>query len=359
MRLSICIIDEDALRAETIKETLLDEDYQVESFTSEDTGLRAIVEKGYDIIFVALEHLNNTLDYVNKLRNLSPLSGIVALTAGNSADKILPLSELGVKHYIETPINSINMIIGEVAKIEADIMKTEQKKELFTSILEETKALLKGKIPTESAKTKELAKKLDLAMTIFSSAINAPAQLKGNLEQIPLHDIIRIAACIYKEGMLEITNGNTKAVMIMKNKIVVHCGVAPSLQGMKAFSRIAGWEKGSFIFKNQQVPTDYQTDAELAVTDIDVLCAEANRTRNWFAKKRKNLPPDSLVLSVNVRLLEKNPHMEFTPVELELLANVIQYKNIKAITDFCRLSDTMIFDTLIALRKRGALEVKP
>lgn len=358
MRLSICIIDEDSLRAETIKETLLEENYSVETFTSEVTGTKAIVERAFDVIFIALEFLENTLGYIEKLKALSPASHIVALTTTSSADKILPMSELGIKHYIETPINSINEILSEVAKIEADIMKTENKKDLFNSILEGAKALAKGKIPANSEQAKAIIRKADLALAILSNTDNAPSVMKGDLQNIALQDIVRAAGSIYKDGLFEAVSGTDKAILVLKNKTVIHCRATPSLEGLKAFTRIAGWEKGAFTFKNTPPSGEYSIDGDLATTDLHSLSAEAGRIRNWFIKKRKNLPPYTVQLFLNTRFLEKNQNTEFTPIDLEVLSQIIQYKTVKAILDSCKLTDPVIFDTFISLRKKGVLEVK-
>ena len=112
MKLSICIIDEDSIRAETIKETLLDEDYHVEAFTSVDFGIKALVEGRFDVVFIDPNVTDDSTQLVNKIKSLASNTKIVALISSAKADTILHLSELGIHHFIETPIHSINSSWG-------------------------------------------------------------------------------------------------------------------------------------------------------------------------------------------------------------------------------------------------------
>jgi CheY-like chemotaxis protein len=69
--LSICIADNDSIRAETIRDILVVEGYSVENFKTETQALKAIVEKSFDLIFFSNDFSIDPISFVNKIKNFS------------------------------------------------------------------------------------------------------------------------------------------------------------------------------------------------------------------------------------------------------------------------------------------------
>ncbi|MBN1114712.1 MAG: response regulator [Oligoflexia bacterium] len=355
MRLSICIIDEEAIRAETIRETLLDEDYDVETFPSADFGLKAVAEGRFDVVFVDPDVADIPVEYVAKIKKFSPSSHIVALISGDRVDKVLMLAELGIKYYIETPVNSVNSILTEVAAIEADILNAEDKRSTFVSILEDSRMLAKGVADKNEELNKRLVHNINIASKVLSPSTNAPGELKGNISEFPYYDIVRLVSMIYREGTLEIKKEKANALIITKNQFVVSAYCSPNIKGLKAFMRIAGWTDGVFTFRSRVI-SQYSIDTDLANIDVVELCSMARRISDWYALKRKNLPSDSLELGLNIRQLKKD--IPLTPPELDVLSYVVEYSRVADILNYCKVLDSDILATLIGLRKKGMFELR-
>ncbi|MCX6112214.1 MAG: DUF4388 domain-containing protein [Proteobacteria bacterium] len=303
--LSICIADNDAIRAETIKETLIEEGYSAVAFKTEVNALRAIVENKYDIIFFSHDISADPFGFVNKIKDLSPKSHMVVINSISQNIDIPPLmfAEMGIKHYIDTPITSMNYVLDRIHEIEAEIIREED---------------------------------------------------KLSLQETPYYDVIRILGSIYEEGMLELTNESERALIIIKGKAVVSAYVTPGVRGVKAFLRIAEWSNGHFSFKNK-ITGSYGVEHDIAYVELIRLCTIAKKAYEWFLKSRNNLPEKNINLQINTKIKERN--IPIAPKELDVLMTVIDHNKISEILNYNSSLDTDIYESLISLRKKGVIEV--
>ena len=63
--LSICIADNDSIRAETIRDVLVAQGYNVENYKTETLALKAIVEKNHDLVFFSNDLSLDPINFIN------------------------------------------------------------------------------------------------------------------------------------------------------------------------------------------------------------------------------------------------------------------------------------------------------
>jgi CheY-like chemotaxis protein len=355
--LSICIADGDSIRSETIRETLIEETYSVVTCKNEVQALKTIVENSFDIIFFSQDLSMDPFNFVKKIKSFSPKSYLVVINSGPQNLDMPPLmfAELGIKHYIDTPITSMNYILDRVHSIESEIIREEDKLGLLVSLLDEAKDFASGKKKSTSGDAKKFLRKVGVLSNVFNSNNIEEGKIKGSIKETSYYDVVRILGSIYEEGMLEFTNESERALFIIKNKAVVSAFVSPGVRGIKAFLRVAQWSDGHFNFKNK-IAGSYGVEHDIAYIELIRLCGIAKKTHEWFIKYRNNLPSKNLNLHVNTKIAGKNVQM--TPKELDVLMTVVDHNRVAEILNYNSTLDTDIYESLINLRKKSAIEVR-
>lgn len=339
-QLSVAILDDDAVRAEAIREAIAQEDHDVKVLISEP------VEEQYDIILLSTAFSPDIEKVIKGLKTNNPGVNIICILSNIDVGIQLAINELGIRHYIDTPITSIKKILDEIEAVEADIMDEAERSSFFVSMFDEI-----NKLPVVD---KKLKNKIGIALKMFTSSEDGSKRIKGNIKDVPFFDVVRVVADIYKEGTLEIVNDESRAEFIIKNKAVVSAFVTPGVRGLKAFLRVAGWNKGTFAFKNE-TPSNYSIEQDIAYTDILELCAVAKSTFGWFLRMRNNIPPKELNIRIDTRSLEKK--QEITPTEFDILTTITDQNSINDILNYNSNTDVNILEALIGLRKKGVIEV--
>jgi len=354
--LSICIADNDSIRAETIRDVLVTEGYSVENFKTETQALKAIVEKDFDLIFFSNDFSIDPIGFVNKIRSFSPKSHLIVINTVGQDKDIPPVaySELGIKYYIDTPITSMNQIMEKVSSVESLVISEEDRLNTMLKLIDDAVLLAKGEKKPNSSEAKSLIKKAELLSRVFNPQSIEEGKIKGTLKDMPYYDAIRTFASLYDEGMLEIASHESSATVIIKNSSVVSAFVTPGIRGLKAFLRMAGWEEGSFTFKNK-ISGDYVIEHDLAYIELPRLCVIAKKVQQWYQKFRNNIPPHQLILNINDKI--PNIDINLTTLELDILMTIVEHKNVKDVLNYNSNLDVDIFDGLINLRKKGAIQL--
>ncbi len=345
--IKICIFDTDTIRAEAIKEVLSNEDYSVKLFSTEVASLKALLEDNYDVVFVALDFVEDIIGYLVKVRNYAAGSKIVGILGGQYTDYQFTLAELGITRYIETPISSTSEILNAIQGIESEIMSEEEKASFMVSILEHAKQL--------AASDKKMSKKIKLALDMFVENTIEQNKLKGDIKDIPYFEVVRLVSSLYKEGVLEFVNDQERALFVIKNNSVVSAYVTPGVRGLKAFLRVAGWSKGNFTFKNK-INVSYGPENDLSGVEITRLYHLAKRTHEWFVRMKNNIPPKQLELKIDTRIVDKK--LDLSSLEFDVLTTVVDHSQIYEIINYNPNVDADVLDALINLRRKGAIEVK-
>jgi len=345
-QISIAILDNDAVRAEAIRETLADENYSAKIYTTEIQALKAIIEEKYDVIFLSADFSPDIKDLVARIRNYDHKVSIVCILSGADVEAQVMASEVGIRHFMETPVVSTKYILDKMETVEAEIMEEDQKDSFFLSMLTDLK-----KLPNLD---KQVKRKINVAHKMFLSSEEESGKIKGSLSDVPYFDVVRLVSGAHKEGALEFVNNEERAVFVIKNRAVVSAFVTPGVRGLKAFLRVAGWENGHFTFKDK-INVSYSIEHDIAFTDIPKLCSIARRTYEWFLRMRNNVPPRNLGVKISSDLLNKK--QDLTSVEFDVLTTVVEKNNVMDILNYNSNTDVDILDALIGLRRKGVIEV--
>jgi len=337
-------LDTDQIRADIIKDALREYGYYPKIFNTETSALKAVVEESYDVAFVSSEFKENISEFLLKLKKLSEQTHIIGMLQDSKVDSQLVMSEMDVKHYVYVSENAKEFIVEKLCTVEAEIMNGDQRRSFLYSALNEAK----------KTADKSLSKMISTAMTIIFPSEKEEGKLKGTIGTVPYYEILRLCANIYEEGTLEFVNEKDRAVLVIKNKNLVSTFVTPGVRGLKAFLRIAKWESGSFYFKNS-VSVSYPIESDLAYTGMQKLYSLGKRSCEWYARMKKNIPSDDLKIKFNSQSIDLKT--EYTPSEFDVLCSVIDHDKISDILNYNSNNDVDIYDALINLRKKGAIEV--
>lgn len=354
--LSICIADSDSIRAETIRDILVAEGYSVENFKTETQALKAIVEKSFDLIFFSNDFSIDPISFVNKIKSFSPKSDLIVINTVSQETEVssIAYTELGIKHYIDTPITSMNQIMDKVFYVESQIISEEDRLNTMLALIEDSISFAKGEKKPNTSDAKLLIKNAELLLRLFNPTSMEEGKIKGTFKDMPYFEAVRTFSSVYDEGVLEIASHSSSATIIIKNKAVVSVFVTPGIRGLKAFLRIAGWDSGSFTFKNK-IPGNYVIEHDIAYIELSRLCVIAKKIQQWYQKFKNNIPPYELILGLNEKI--PNMDMNLTTLELDVLMTVVEHKNVQEVLNYNSNMDIDIFDSLINLRKKGAIQL--
>lgn len=342
---SVCILDGDQVRADIIKDALNEYGYAPKVFSTEVLALKAIIEEHYDIAFISSEFSDSMPEFIMKFKKFSQNTSIIGMLQDARVDAQLLMSEMDVKHYVYVSENAKEFIMEKVCTVEAEIMKGDQRRSYLYSALNEAK----------KTADKTLSKSMNTAMKIIFPSEKEEGRLKGAVGVVPYYEILRLCASIYDEGTLEFINEKERAVLVIKNRNLVSAFITPGTRGLKAFLRLARWEKGSFHFKNT-ISVSYPIESDLAYLGIQKLCSLAERACEWYARMRKNIPSDDIRIRFNTGAIDLKT--SYGSGEFETLCTVIEHEKIIDILNYNSNDDIDIYDSLINLRKKGAIEVQ-
>ncbi len=341
---SVCILDADQIRADIIKDALKEYGYSPKIFNTEASALKSVVEEFYDVAFVSSEFTPSISEFLIRFKKLSEHTRIIGMLQDSKVDSQLVMSEMDVKHYVYVSENAKEFIIEKLCAVEAEILNGDQRRSFLYSALNEAK----------KTADKSLSKMISTAMTIIFPSEKEEGKFKGVIGSVPYYEVLRLCANIYEEGTLEFVNEKDRAVLVIKNKNLVSTFVTPGVRGLKAFLRIAKWESGSFYFKNS-VSVSYPIETDLAYAGMQKLCSLSKRSCEWYARMKKNIPSDDLKIKFNPQAMDLKTN--YTPSEFDVLCTVINHDKISDILNYDSNDDVEIYDALISLRKKGAIEV--
>ncbi len=342
---AVCILDNDNVRADIIKDALMEYGYAPKVFTSEVMALKTMIETSYDVAFVSSDFSNNMPELLMKIRKFSTNTTIIGVLQDSKIDAQLLMSEMDVKHYVHVTENSKEFLMERLCAVEAELMKGDQRKSFVYSALDQAKKLT----------DKATAKSINTALKILYPSDKEDGRIKGSIGAVPYYEVLRLCAGIYEEGTLEFMNEKERAVLVIKNRNLVSTFITPGTRGLKAFLRIAKWEKGNFYFKNT-ISVSYPIESDLAYLGIQKLCSLAERSVEWYARMRKNLPSNDININFNLSAIDLKT--SYSIPEFEVLCTIIEHEKVMDILNYNTNDDIDIYDSLIGLRKKGAITVQ-
>jgi pSer/pThr/pTyr-binding forkhead associated (FHA) protein len=176
-------------------------------------------------------------------------------------------------------------------------------------------------------------------------------RMSGNLEEIPLPDLLQLFGSSRKSGVLVIrTDARIGRLYLDEGR--VHYAVVdgqPELPATKAVYRMLDWRRGMFEL---DPPDTRRFDNPLDLSVQEVLM-EGFRQQDEFNALRDRLPPLDQRLALKTPLVA--PLHELEPNHLDVLQLALNSASIEALLDRSPLSDLETAEIVLILMKKGYL----
>ena len=191
-----------------------------------------------------------------------------------------------------------------------------------------------------------------LAVTANHKA--SPKSMSGNIEEIPLPDLLQLLSTSRKSGVLVLrSDWGTGRIFFRKGQIyfaTIDEG-APETAPRKVLFRMLGWNQGLFELEGP----DERTMPEELSDSIEALLMEGMRQLDEFRVITAELPaanaPVSVARPLGVKLRDLGPE------ELDVLQLALVPTTAQAVLDGSRMSDLEVARHLATLIQRGYLVV--
>lgn len=182
------------------------------------------------------------------------------------------------------------------------------------------------------------------------SAEEAP-RMTGNLEEIPLPDLMQLFGSSRKSGVLVIrTDARIGRIFLHEGRI--HYAVIdgqPELPPLKAVYRMLGWKRGFFELD----PPDARRFENPLDAGVQEILMEGFRQQDEFNNLSEKLPPLDQRLQLKTPLV--SPLHELDPKDLDVLQLALNTPSLEALLDRSPLSDLQTAEAVVRLIKRGYL----
>jgi pSer/pThr/pTyr-binding forkhead associated (FHA) protein len=186
----------------------------------------------------------------------------------------------------------------------------------------------------------------------MSRATDEASRMSGNLDEIPLPDLLQLFGTSRKNGVLVLSTENREGRIYLKEGKVRFALIegAPSLSPHKAVYRMLGWAKGMFSLD----PPEEREFENAVDASAQELLMEGFRQQDELNQLRTRLPPFELKIGIKIPLEPKLSAL--TPAEMDLLQTAINAPCLEAVFDLLPGTDLETGQQIAALVQKGYLE---
>jgi pSer/pThr/pTyr-binding forkhead associated (FHA) protein len=180
-------------------------------------------------------------------------------------------------------------------------------------------------------------------------------RMTGDLEEIPLPDLMQLFGTSRKTGVLVIRT-DSRIGRIYLDKGVLHFAMIegqPELPPLKSIFRMLGWRQGLFEL---DPPSNEKFEKPLDANVQEVLM-EGFRQQDELNELRDKLPPPDSRLVLKTPL--DAPLHELEPTHLDLLQSALNSPSLEAVFDRSPHTDLTTAQILMNLMQRGYLMAAP
>jgi hypothetical protein len=159
-----------------------------------------------------------------------------------------------------------------------------------------------------------------------------------------------------KTNILLKENGQYVGAIHQKDGVLVHAKLG-NIEGKKALLSIISNEmENTALYKFSPEPEIFNDEFQTFSYTFNEFVSFMNKFLSQYYQAKKLMPPTQLVLEVKQEFL-KTPGSGITPEEFELLYAIAGSKNVGEIYKKSSLCDFEITMGLVALKKKGAIQV--
>jgi hypothetical protein len=188
----------------------------------------------------------------------------------------------------------------------------------------------------------------------IAAAAPQSASMSGELEDVPLPDLLQLFASNQKSGTLTVS-GAFRGKLLIKGGQLITAVIAGELTmpPMKAFCRMVTWHSGHFDLEPGE-PTESPPNKFTEATESILL--EAMRQADELNRIVRELPPPVALLHLCAPLVPQLRSL--SPEELDVLQMIVNYKKVHAIVDRSPKTDYETFVTIHKLLSQQYVEVE-
>jgi pSer/pThr/pTyr-binding forkhead associated (FHA) protein len=205
---------------------------------------------------------------------------------------------------------------------------------------------------------------LDATRTEGSGAARRPAptlqhrtvmgeapRMTGNIEEIPLPDLLQLFGTSKKNGVLVIRTETLTGRVYLNQGLVSHAAIEgmPQLSAPKAAYRMLAWQSGVFELD----PPAAEEPENPWNASVQSLLMEGFRQQDELNRLLDELPP--LEHRLQLRTPLEAPLHELEPTHLDVLQLALNSSSIAALFDRTAVTDLQTAEILKSLMKRGYL----
>ena len=183
------------------------------------------------------------------------------------------------------------------------------------------------------------------------------SRMRGNLDEIPLPDLLQLFGSSKKTGALYIETLEAFGKIYLKDGDIVHAEIESSdgsllpLPNMKALHRILTWKGGLFELGQGESPVGIEPINE----GVNGLLMEAFRQKDELSQLNARLPDMTAKLGLNLKLTKA--FKDLSPTALDMLQAVLTTTSVQEAIDACVLLDLESCQELVALLEAGYIEI--
>jgi pSer/pThr/pTyr-binding forkhead associated (FHA) protein len=190
-------------------------------------------------------------------------------------------------------------------------------------------------------------------MQVTASRRAAPKSMSGNIEEIPLPDLLQLLSTSRKSGVLVLrSEWGTGRLHLRKGQIYfANIDESFDVSPRKAMFRMLTWNQGLFELE----PPDERRVMEELQDSTEALLMEGMRQLDEFKELSPKLPPLAAEVSVPTPL---GPRLrDLSPDHLDVIQIALGGATVQAILDQSRQTDLDTATAMLSLLERGYLVV--
>jgi pSer/pThr/pTyr-binding forkhead associated (FHA) protein len=190
-------------------------------------------------------------------------------------------------------------------------------------------------------------------MQVTASRRVAPKSMSGNIEEIPLPDLLQLLSTSRKSGVLVLRSEWGTGRLYLRKGQTYFANIDESFDVIprKAMFRMLTWNQGLFELE----PPDDRRVMEELQDSTEALLMEGMRQLDEFKELSPKLPPLDAAVSVPKPLVPRL--RELTPDHLDIIQIALGNVSVQAILDQSRQTDLDTAQSLLSLLERGYLVV--
>lgn len=181
-----------------------------------------------------------------------------------------------------------------------------------------------------------------------------PKSMAGNIEEIPLPDLLQLLSTSRKSGVLIVRSDWGVGKIYLRKGQIYFASIDESFNTgpRKAMYRMLGWNQGFFELE----PPDDRAVLEELQDSTEGLLMEGMRQLDEYRALSEKLPPLSASLSIPHPLEPKL--RDLGPEELDVFQAAIGVSTVRMLFDECRHTDLTIAEKLQSLLEKGYLQAR-